>query len=84
MTGVSPDGAPPEFARQAERGGEYAVAIVRFERDGAAASVPMQVADAKPDAVAAGDPVRAVFRRIYEQEGVVRYGRKAKLVSEDG
>ena len=77
VTGVSPDGAPPEFARQVERGGDYAVAIVRFEREGAAASVPMQVADADPESIAAGDRVRAVFRRIYEQEGVVRYGRKA-------
>lgn len=83
VTGVSPGGAPPEFARQAERGGDYAVAIVRFERDGAAASVPLQVADAAPDAVAAGDPVRAAFRRIYEREGVVRYGRKALLTAEE-
>ncbi|QZY01130.1 zinc ribbon domain-containing protein [Halobaculum rubrum] len=82
VTGVSPGGAPPEFARQAERGGDYAVAIVRFERDGAAASVPLQVVDADPDAVAAGDPVGAVFRRIYEREGVVRYGRKAQLASD--
>ena len=81
-TGVSPGGAPPEFARQAERGGDYAVAIVRFERDGAGASVPLQVADANPNAVEAGDRVRTVFRRIYEREGVVRYGRKASLASE--
>ncbi|GAA0258727.1 hypothetical protein GCM10009000_089510 [Halobacterium noricense] len=84
VTGVSPDGAPPEFARQAERGGDYAVAIVRFEREGAAASVPMQVADADPESVAAGDPVRAVFRRIYEREGVIRYGRKALPAVGDG
>ncbi|WP_321170449.1 hypothetical protein [Halobaculum sp. DT92] len=78
MTGVSPGGAPPEFARQAERGGDYPVALVRFERDGRAVSLPMQVCDADPEAVAAGDAVRAAFRRIYEQEGVVRYGRKGR------
>jgi hydroxymethylglutaryl-CoA synthase len=81
-TGVSPGGAPPEFARRAERGGDYAVAIVRFEQDGGRVSVPLHVADADPSAVAAGDSVRAVFRRIYEQEGVIRYGRKARLATE--
>ncbi|SHH70096.1 zinc ribbon domain-containing protein [Halobaculum gomorrense] len=84
VTGVSPGGAPPEFARQAERGGDYAVAIVRFEREGARVSAPMQVADADPDSVASGDLVRAVFRRIYVQEGVIRYGRKALPAAEDG
>lgn len=32
--------------------------------------------DADPEAVAVGDEVRAAVRRIYEQEGVVRYGSK--------
>ncbi|WP_277552932.1 zinc ribbon domain-containing protein [Halobaculum limi] len=82
VTGVSPGGAPPEFARQAERGGDYAVAIVSFERAGASVSVPMQVCDAAPDAVTAGDAVRATFRRVYEQEGVVRYGSKARLLDD--
>ncbi|UIO98678.1 zinc ribbon domain-containing protein [Halobaculum sp. CBA1158] len=77
VTGVTPGSAPPEFARQAARGGDYAVAIVAFERDGRSVSVPMQVCAADPDDASAGDAVRAVFRRVYEQEGVVRYGRKA-------
>nr|WP_276239383.1 zinc ribbon domain-containing protein [Halobaculum sp. DT55] len=83
VTGVSPGGAPPEFARQAERGGDYPVAIVAFERDGGRVSLPMQVCDATPGSVAAADTVRAVFRRVYEQEGVVRYGRKARPVAVD-
>lgn len=83
VTGVSPGGAPPEFARQAERGGDYAVAIVSFERADASVSVPMQVCDVAPAEVSAGDTVRATFRRVYEQEGVVRYGSKARLVNGD-
>ncbi|WP_435063751.1 zinc ribbon domain-containing protein [Halobaculum sp. EA56] len=82
VTGVSPGGAPPEFVRQAERGGDYPVAVVRFERDGGAASLPMQVCEADPDEVAAGDAVRAAFRRVYEREGVVRYGRKARPIGD--
>jgi hydroxymethylglutaryl-CoA synthase len=89
VTGVSPGGAPPEFALQAERGGEFGVAIVSFppeepERDSAAAdrraSVPVQVTDAEPTSVEAGDAVEAVVRRIYTQEGVTRYGRKVRPI----
>lgn len=79
-TGVSPGGAPPEFAVQAERGGDFGVAVVEFPTvvgDGAA-SVPLQVTDADPEDVEAGDTVDAVVRRIYTQEGVTRYGRKVR------
>lgn len=88
VTGVSAGGAPPEFAPQAERGGDFGVAIVSFPLETAGdpaapetertASVPMQVTDADPESVEAGDTVEAVVRRIYTQEGVTRYGRKAK------
>lgn len=76
-TGVSPGGAPPEFAVQAEQGGDFGVAIVSFaatDGDGEA-SVPVQVTDEGAD-LAAGDGVEAVVRRIYTQEGVTRYGTK--------
>lgn len=77
-TTVAPGGAPPEFVPQTERGGDYGVAVVRFpaaDGDGAA-SVPIQIAGPDPETVAAGDAVRAVFRLIYEQDGVPRYGTK--------
>lgn len=78
VTGVSPGGAPPEFAVQAEQGGDFGVAIVSFPaEDGEGeASVPVQVTDSDPGAVAVGDAVDAVIRRIYTQEGVTRYGLK--------
>ncbi len=80
VTGVSPGGAPPEFAQQGARGGDFAVAIVAFERDGETASLPLQVADVDPSAVDAGDTVETVVRRIYTQEGVTRYGTKVRLI----
>ncbi|MEF8800974.1 MAG: ACP synthase [Halolamina sp.] len=88
VTGVSPGGAPPEFAQQAERGGDFGVAIVSFPPQNAetaetaeterTASVPMQVTETDPERVEAGDAVEAVIRRIYTQEGVTRYGRKVR------
>lgn len=84
VTGISPGGAPPEFVPQAERGGDFPVGIVRFELDGESVDVPMQVCDeggigeSSEDDVSAGDRVTWTVRRIYEQEGVVRYGVKAR------
>lgn len=80
VTGVSPGGSPPEFAAQAERGGDFGVAIVEFPVSGGdgAASAPVQVTDADPASVDARDAVEAVVRRIYTQEGVTRYGRKVR------
>lgn len=77
-TGVSPGGAPPEFAVQAAKGGDFGVAIVTFpaaDGDGAA-SIPVQVTDGDGAGVEAGTEVRAVTRRIYTQEAVTRYGTK--------
>ncbi len=44
------------------------------------ASVPLLVVDdgREDGAPAAGDPVEAVFRRVYTQEGVTRYGAKLR------
>ncbi|MEZ3114886.1 zinc ribbon domain-containing protein [Halobaculum sp. MBLA0147] len=104
VTGIAPGGAPPEFVPQAERGGDFPVGIVRFERDGETVDVPMQVCDAdavgragdasgeresdvgdtapESSRVTAGDTVGHVVRRVYEQEGVVRYGAKARPVDD--
>lgn len=78
VTGVSADGAPPEFVPQATRDGGFPVGVVRFRVDDAAVDVPLQVCDTEE--VAAGDTVERVLRRVYEQEGVVRYGAKARPV----
>jgi hydroxymethylglutaryl-CoA synthase len=90
-TTIGQGGAPPEFAEQQARGGSYVSAVVAFRvadaRDEAVADegdgdeprtvgVPMQVVecDETPDA---GTEVVTTIRRVYEQEGVVRYGLKA-------
>lgn len=71
-TVIEQGAAPPEFAPQQAREGAFAVAIIEC----GGATLPAQVVDCDPKAVAVGDPVRATIRRIYEQEGVPRYGVK--------
>ena len=86
VTTISQGGAPPEFAPQQARSGEYASAIVAFEAQGGGGeeegedgevSVPVQVVLADEDAPGIGDDVVAVPRVLYDQEGVRRYGAKA-------
>jgi hydroxymethylglutaryl-CoA synthase len=72
-TTIGQGGAPPEFAEQTARQGSFGVAIVRFEAGNGEVSLPMQVVES----AAVGDPVRAVPRRVYVEEGVPRYGLKA-------
>jgi hydroxymethylglutaryl-CoA synthase len=73
VTRISRGGAPPEFAEQQARGGDFGVAVVRFGET----SVPAQVVRGDPDV---GDPVETIIRRVYTQEGVTRYGFKARGV----
>ena len=70
---ISAGGAPPEFAEQEKAGGQYPVAIVELEEG---PKVIGQIADADPKAVTIGMPVKTELRRIYSEEGVIRYGFK--------
>jgi hydroxymethylglutaryl-CoA synthase len=88
-TTIGQDGAPPEFAAQQSRAGDFGVAVVGFDLPddasgarpaGASVSAPAQVTDGRD--VDVGDRVRATVRRIYTQEGVPRYG--FKLLPGDG
>ncbi|KYH25903.1 hypothetical protein HAPAU_25810 [Halalkalicoccus paucihalophilus] len=76
LTIIGQGGAPPEFAELQQREGVYAVAIIALEAGGGETTLPAQLADVDPEAVAVGDTVRATIRRIYTQEGVARYGVK--------
>ncbi|MFB6141941.1 MAG: zinc ribbon domain-containing protein [Halorientalis sp.] len=78
VTAISYGGEPPEFARQQAASGEYGVAVAAFEAEGDRVSLPLQVVGGEHDP-AVGDSVRTVVRRIYEQEGVIRYGRKGTV-----
>lgn len=77
VTVIGEGGAPPEFAELQRRGGPFATAIVECGAPGGgSARLPAMLTDCDPSAGAVGDRVRAVFRRLFEQEGVVRYGTK--------
>ncbi|WP_049968962.1 zinc ribbon domain-containing protein [Haloferax prahovense] len=80
-TAIGQGGAPPEFVEQQQRAGSFPVAVVAFDGPGGEAdtrtvSAPAQVVHSPAGTPAIGDRVEAVPRRIYEQEGVVRYGFK--------
>ncbi|MEM0343769.1 MAG: Zn-ribbon domain-containing OB-fold protein [Thermoplasmata archaeon] len=70
---ISAGGAPPEFADQEKAGGQYPVAIVQLDEG---PKVIGQIADVDPKQVTIDMPVTAELRRIYSEEGVIRYGFK--------
>ena len=71
FTVISAGGAPPEFARQAQMTGDYVVAIGRLEEGPKIVGQLVGTTE-----VTTGMPVVVTIRKIYEQEGVVRYGFK--------
>ncbi|MCJ2512406.1 MAG: OB-fold domain-containing protein, partial [Candidatus Thermoplasmatota archaeon] len=66
-------GAPPEFAEQEKAGGMYPVAIVELEEG---PKVIGQIADVNTKDVKMGMPVSTELRKVYSEEGVIRYGFK--------
>jgi hydroxymethylglutaryl-CoA synthase len=81
VTTIAQGGAPPEFVEQQARSGPFVSAVVAFDgpREDDRVSVPVQVLVGDGETPAVGDRVSTTIRRIYEQEGVVRYGLKAVL-----
>ncbi|MFC6737209.1 Zn-ribbon domain-containing OB-fold protein, partial [Halolamina salina] len=79
-TTIAQGGAPPEFVEQQSRSGPFVSAIVALDGpDGGSVSVPSQVL-ADGEDVEIGTRVEATIRRIYTQEGVIRYGFKLRPV----
>lgn len=76
VTVIGQGGAPPEFVEQQQRDGPFAVAIVEITTDGGSVRIPGQLTDCDPQNPSVGDSVTATVRRIYEAEGVTRYGLK--------
>ena len=66
-------GAPPEFAEMQKKCGPYAIAIVKLDEG---LKINVQLTDCDPFKIKIGMRVTSVFRRIYEQENVIRYGLK--------
>lgn len=79
-TVIGRGGAPSEFSREQAMTGAYAVAVVQLDgpngEDGHGLRVVARLTDRDPTAWSIGDPVEAVFRKLYAQEGVTRYGLK--------
>jgi hydroxymethylglutaryl-CoA synthase len=65
--------APPVFSDYEQRVGSIGVVIVELDEG---AAVPGMLTDCDPGDVGRGDRVERTVRRVYTQEGVVRYGYK--------
>ena len=77
-TFITAQGAPPEFTEQARRTGGYVVALVALAEG---PRVTAQIVD--DDApLSSGTPVTMVVRRLYDEEGVIRYGFKFRRADE--
>lgn len=74
---VVENGPPPEFAPLLDAEGAIGVVVVELDEG---ARVPGMLTDCDPHDPARGDRVEAVVRRVYEQEGIVRYGAKFRPV----
>ncbi len=74
VTRIGRGGAPSEFALQQQLVGEYAVAVIDMADS---FRIVAQVSGADPQTTRIGDAVHLRLRRLFEQEGRVRYGLKA-------
>ena len=70
---VITNGAPPEFEQLLKSEGAIGVVLVELDEG---ALVPGMLTDCDPAEYGRGDRVEATVRRLFEQEGVVRYGVK--------
>lgn len=72
-------GAPPEFEDYQTRAGPFQTAIVALDGpEEETVSVPLLVTG--ETAIEVSDTIETVVRRIYTQEGLPRYGRKARAL----
>jgi uncharacterized OB-fold protein len=65
--------APPEFTKFEKQHGPIGVAVVELDEG---VRIPGMLADCDPGDLGRGDRVEKTVRRIYEHEGVIRYGYK--------
>lgn len=81
VTRIEQGGAPPEFVEQQSKSGPFVSAVVALDGPAGAetVSVPTQVLTGGSESVEIGTAVETTIRRIYTQEGVIRYGFKARL-----
>ena len=77
FTTISRGGSPPEFSTQLNLVGSYNVAVIELEEG---PKIVAQMTDCKSEELKIDLPVEAAFRRIYEDDGVIRYGLKFRPV----
>ena len=73
FTTISRGGSPPEFSAQLNLVGSYNVAVIELEEG---PKIVAQMTDCKSEKLQIGLSVEATFRKIYEDEGMIRYGIK--------
>ena len=74
---IAAGSSPPEFVNWERAIGPYPVAIIELE---GGQKIMAQLTECKPEEVKIGMEVEATFRKIYEDEGIVRYGIKFKPI----
>lgn len=72
-TVIARGSSPAEFREQQDLVGEYGVCLIQLEEG---PRIVAQLTDCDPGEEGIGTPVECVLRRIYRQEGIVRYGYK--------
>ena len=75
FTVISRGSAPSEFDDQQNMTGEFAVAVIELE-EGPRVVSQLTYIDTNPEKISIGMEVKVTIRKLYEQEGVIRYGYK--------
>jgi uncharacterized OB-fold protein len=73
FTVISRGGSPPEFSLQQNLVGAYPVAVVELSEG---PRIVAQMTDCKAEELRIGLEVESAFRRIYEDDSMIRYGIK--------
>jgi uncharacterized OB-fold protein len=84
FTAISRGGSPPEFSAQQNLVGSYPVAVVELNEG---PRIVAQMTDCRAEGLKIGLEVESTFRRIYDDDGIIRYGIKFRPVRtsrEDG
>jgi len=74
---IAAGSAPPEFSEQEKLTGSFPIAIVELEEG---VRTVAQITDYEPEDLKIETEVEAVFRKIYEEDKVIRYGLKFRPV----
>lgn len=72
-TTISKGGSPPEFSAQQNLVGSYHVAVIELDEG---PKIVAQMTNCQPEELKIGLTVEATFRRIYEDDDMIRYGVK--------